>query len=112
MTSHAAVVARGMGKPCIAGCESIRLDMKKKEVYLANGNILKEGDVISIDGGTGSVIVGEVKLVEPQLAGEFKEILKWADQTKKIEVRANADTPEDAKKAREFGAKGIGLCHY
>lgn len=110
MTSHAAVVARGMGKPCIAGCESIRLDMKKKEVYLANGNILKEGDVISIDGGTGSVIVGEVKLVEPQLAGEFKEILKWADQTKKIEVRANADTPEDAKKAREFGAKGIGLC--
>ncbi|MGD9676829.1 MAG: pyruvate, phosphate dikinase [Vulcanibacillus sp.] len=110
MTSHAAVVARGMGKPCITGCESLKLDLKKKEITLDKGLTLREYDIVSIDGSTGNVVLGEVELIEPQLSVEFKELLEWADQIKKIDVRANADNPEDARKSRELGASGIGLC--
>lgn len=110
MTSHAAVVARGMGKPCITGCESIKIDAAAGEVIFANGLVLKKGEIISLDGGTGEVVQGEVKLIDPELSGEFLELLEWADQVKTMGVRANADNPADAKKARDFGAKGIGLC--
>ncbi len=109
MTSHAAVVARGMGKPCVAGCESIAIDLQKKE-FSAGDIIIKEGDMISIDGSTGRVIMGDVPLVEPQFSDEFKKILSWADEKRRLKVRTNADTPEDAQKAFEFGAEGIGLC--
>ncbi|OEF99735.1 pyruvate, phosphate dikinase [Vulcanibacillus modesticaldus] len=110
MTSHAAVVARGMGKACITGCESLKIDLKKEEIWINGEFTLKAGDVISIDGSTGKVMLGEVLLIDPELSDEFKELLTWADQIKKIEVRANADNPDDAKRSREFGAKGIGLC--
>jgi pyruvate,orthophosphate dikinase len=109
MTSHAAVVARGMGKPCVAGCEGLSLDLDAKSVRIGEAQ-LAEGDVITIDGGTGRVIVGEVKLVPPQINEDFQTILQWADELRRLKVRANADTPEDASKAREFGAEGIGLC--
>jgi len=110
MTSHAAVVARGMGKPCITGCEALKIDLKRKEIQLSGGQILKELDIISIDGSTGNVLLGEVLLIDPELSAEFLELLSWADQIKKLGVLANADNPEDAEKAREFGATGIGLC--
>ncbi|HVS85093.1 MAG TPA: pyruvate, phosphate dikinase [Gaiellaceae bacterium] len=106
MTSHAAVVARGMGKPCVAGCEG--LEINGKTIRLG-GHTLQEGDVITIDGGTGRVIVGEVPLVPPQINEDFETILEWADEVRRLKVRANADNPEDATKAREFGAQGIGL---
>jgi pyruvate,orthophosphate dikinase len=109
MTSHAAVVARGMGKPCVAGCEELTVDARAKTARLA-GHDLSEGDVITIDGGTGRVILGEVPLVPPQINEDFETILEWADAARRMRVRANADTPEDAAKAREFGAEGIGLC--
>jgi pyruvate,orthophosphate dikinase len=109
MTSHAAVVARGMGKPCVAGCEGLTVDLDKRTIAL-NGDRLSEGDVITIDGGTGRVIVGPVDLVPPQINEDFETILGWADELRRLKVRANADTPEDAAKAREFGAQGIGLC--
>jgi pyruvate, orthophosphate dikinase len=109
MTSHAAVVARGMGKPCVAGCEALSIDYAAHKVTIA-GHELAEGDVITIDGGTGSVIVGEVPLVPPAIDENFGTILGWADDLRRLGVRANADTPEDAAKAREFGAEGIGLC--
>jgi len=109
MTSHAAVVARGMGKPCVCGCESIKIDQEGKQ-FAANGLVVKEGDIITIDGATGNVMMGEVPMIEPTLSKEFETLLAWADDTKRLAVRANADTPEDAKKAREFGAQGIGLC--
>jgi pyruvate,orthophosphate dikinase len=109
MTSHAAVVARGMGKPCVAGCEALSLDAKAKTASL-NGHKLNEGDVITIDGGTGEVIIGEVPLIEPDINEDFETVLGWADELRRLKVRANADTPEDAVKAREFGAEGIGLC--
>jgi pyruvate, orthophosphate dikinase len=109
MTSHAAVVARGMGKPCVAGCEGLSIDTKKRTVTIA-GNELREGDTITIDGGTGEVIVGSVPLVPPAIDENFGTILGWADDFRRLRVRANADTPEDAAKAREFGAEGIGLC--
>jgi pyruvate,orthophosphate dikinase len=109
MTSHAAVVARGMGKPCICGCEALRINYEQKELCV-DGLIYKEGAVLSIDGATGQVILGEVPMKEPELSQEFLTFLGWADELKRLEVRANADTPEDAQKAREFGAKGIGLC--
>ncbi|UMZ73096.1 pyruvate, phosphate dikinase [Natranaerofaba carboxydovora] len=109
MTSHAAVVARGMGKPCVSGCDAVSIDINK-EVVQVDDTILKKGDLISIDGATGNVIKGEVELIDPKLGGEFKEILDWANDMKGLAVWANADTPEDAKKAREFGAEGIGLC--
>jgi len=109
MTSHAAVVARGMGKPCVAGCEGLSIDTKKRTVTIA-GNELREGETITIDGGTGAVIVGSVPLVAPAIDENFGTILGWADDFRRLRVRANADTPEDAAKAREFGAEGIGLC--
>jgi pyruvate,orthophosphate dikinase len=109
MTSHAAVVARGMGKPCVAGCEDLSIDATNRTVRIGEHG-LAEGDVITIDGGTGAVIVGAVELVPPQINEDFETILAWADDHRSLEVRANADTPEDAARAREFGAEGIGLC--
>jgi pyruvate, orthophosphate dikinase len=109
MTSHAAVVARGMGKPCIAGCEALSLDLKAR-VARVGDHELHEGDPLTIDGGTGRVIVGPVQLVPPQINEDFQTVLGWADEIRRLKVRANADTPEDAKRAREFGAEGIGLC--
>jgi pyruvate,orthophosphate dikinase len=109
MTSHAAVVARGMGKPCVSGCEALSIDLAARRIRLGE-HALAEGDVITIDGGTGEVIVGEVPLVPPQIDENFETLLGWADGIRRLRVRANADTPEDAAKAREFGAEGIGLC--
>jgi pyruvate,orthophosphate dikinase len=109
MTSHAAVVARGMGKPCVCGCEAIRIDADAK-LFSVNGVIVKEGEIITLDGATGRVMLGEVAMIEPTLSDEFETLLSWANDVKKLAVRANADTPEDAVKAREFGAEGIGLC--
>jgi len=109
MTSHAAVVARGMGKPCVAGCEGLTIDLDRHAISL-NGRELSEGDTITIDGGSGEVIVGEVALVPPQINEDFETVLTWADDLRRLKVRANADTPDDAAKAREFGAQGIGLC--
>jgi pyruvate, orthophosphate dikinase len=109
MTSHAAVVARGMGKPCVAGCEGLTIDLEARTLAIG-GHQLAEGDMLTIDGGTGQVIVGEVPLVPPQINEDFETILGWADDLRRLKVRANADTPADAAKAREFGAEGIGLC--
>jgi pyruvate,orthophosphate dikinase len=109
MTSHAAVVARGMGKPCVAGCEALSVDANARQASL-DGKKLGEGEVITIDGGTGEVIVGEVALIAPEINEDFETVLAWADDVRRLKVRANADTPEDAAKAREFGAQGIGLC--
>ncbi len=109
LTSHAAVVARGMGTPCVTGCEALHVDVAAKIARLP-GHELHEGDTITINGGTGEVIVGAVPLVPPQINDDFSAILEWADGVRRLKVRANADTPEDATKAREFGAEGIGLC--
>jgi pyruvate,orthophosphate dikinase len=109
MTSHAAVVARGMGKPCVAGCEDLFIDPAAGTVRIGEHE-LRAGDVITVDGGTGRVIVGEVPLVPPAIDENFGTILEWADDLRRLRVRANADTPGDAAKAREFGAEGIGLC--
>jgi pyruvate, orthophosphate dikinase len=109
MTSHAAVVARGMGKPCVAGCEGLTIDADARTVRIG-GHELREGDMITIDGASGSVIVGEVALVPPQINEDFETILGWADDVRRLKVRANADNAEDSAKAREFGAQGIGLC--
>ncbi|MEW6546114.1 MAG: pyruvate, phosphate dikinase [Bacillota bacterium] len=109
MTCHAAIVARHMGKPCVVGCEAIRIDLEKREFWVGD-KLLREGDVISIDGATGRVFAGEVPLVDPELSPEFLELLAWADEVRQLGVRANADTPQDARRAREFGAAGIGLC--
>ena len=109
MTSHAAVVARGMGKPCVAACDGLTIDVAARTLTIG-AHALAEGDLITIDGGTGRVYVGEVKLVPPAIDENFGTILEWADGLRRLLVRANADTPEDAAKAREFGAEGIGLC--
>ncbi len=109
MTSHAAVVARGMGKPCVAGCEALHVDLDARLVRIA-GHEVREGETITIDGGTGDVILGPVELVAPDINEDFQTVLGWADELRRLRVRANADTPEDARKAREFGAQGIGLC--
>ena len=109
MTSHAAVVARGMGKPCVCGCEELKIDYVKEQALIGD-LVIKKGDILSIDGSTGRVILGEVPLVEPDLSPSFQRLLTWADEIKVLGVRANADNPEDAQKARELGAKGIGLC--
>jgi pyruvate,orthophosphate dikinase len=109
MTSHAAVVARGMGTPCVAGCEALSIDLDARTIGLGS-QTLSEGDVLTIDGGTGAVIVGVVPLVPPQVNDDLETILGWGDEHRRLGVRANADTPEDAVKAREFGAQGIGLC--
>jgi pyruvate, orthophosphate dikinase len=109
MTSHAAVVARGMGKPCVAGCEELSIDIDARTITVG-AQTLSEGDLLTIDGGTGAVIVGEVPLVAPEVNDDLETILGWGDGHRTLKVRANADTPEDAAKAREFGAQGIGLC--
>jgi pyruvate, orthophosphate dikinase len=109
MTSHAAVVARGMGKPCVCGVESLHIDPSAKR-FTVNGTTISEGDEISVDGGRGLVIRGAVKLIPPQINEDFRTITGWADEIRRLGVRANADTPEDAARAREFGAEGIGLC--
>jgi pyruvate, orthophosphate dikinase len=109
MTSHAAVVARGMGKPCVAGCDSLAIDLDARTIRIGELE-LREGDPLTIDGGTGRVIVGAVPLVPPAIDENFGTILGWADDFRRLRVRANADTPTDAAKAREFGAEGIGLC--
>lgn len=108
-TSHAAVVARGMGKPAVVGAQEVQIDPENKE-FRVGGTIISEGDMITIDGTTGRIIEGRVPLIEPEIKGEFLELLEYADEFKKLGVRANADTPEDAEKALEFGAEGIGLC--
>jgi pyruvate, orthophosphate dikinase len=109
MTSHAAVVARGMGKPCVAGCEGLSIDADTRTIRIGSHE-LQEGDTITIDGASGSVIVGEVTLVPPQINEDFETVLAWADDVRRLKVRANADNAEDSAKAREFGAQGIGLC--
>ncbi len=110
MTSHAAVVARGMGKCCVAGCGDIKVDYSS-ESFVANGGVVvKKGDIITLDGSTGEVMLGEVPTVQPQLTGDFGTLMGWVDTFRKLKVRTNADTPHDSKVAREFGAEGIGLC--
>ena len=109
MTSHAAVVARGMGKCCVSGCSELEVDYKKRIFKIRNITI-KQGDFISLDGSTGEVMLGKVPTVDPQLSGNFGTIMKWADESRKLGVRTNADTPHDAEVARGFGAEGIGLC--
>ncbi len=108
MTSHAAVVARGMGKPCVSGCEALHIDYEHSE-FKVGDLVVKQGDIISIDGSLGNVILGNVPMIDPGLSPEFQELLKLADQIRTLGVRANADTPEDAAKSRGFGAAGIGL---
>ncbi|HEY0303686.1 MAG TPA: pyruvate, phosphate dikinase [Longimicrobiales bacterium] len=109
MTSHAAVVARGMGKCCVVGAHELRVDLQRGEIY-SGGKTLREGDWITVDGTTGRVLIGQVPTVEPELGAEFYQLMSWADRMRRMKVRANADTPFDAKNAREFGAEGIGLC--
>jgi len=109
MTSHAAVVARGMGRPCVSGSGEINIDYESKE-FKAGNLTIKEGDVITIDGGTGRVIQGSVPTVKPDISGYFSTIMKWADEFRKLKIRTNAETPQDTKMARKFGAEGIGLC--
>jgi pyruvate,orthophosphate dikinase len=109
MTSHAAVVARGMGRPCVSGAGEIRVDSAAK-VMMVRGQKVAEGDIITIDGGTGEVMIGEVPTIQPQLSGDFATLMGWADKVRKLKVRTNAETPLDARTAREFGAEGIGLC--
>jgi pyruvate,orthophosphate dikinase len=109
MTSHAAVVARGMGKPCVSGAGSLRVDYAARTMTVG-GKSYKQGEFITVDGSTGQVLAGKVDMVEPQLSGEFSTLIGWADKVRKLGVRANADTPADAKAAVRFGAEGIGLC--
>ncbi|MBX9459390.1 MAG: pyruvate, phosphate dikinase [Rhizobium sp.] len=109
MTSHAAVVARGMGLPCVCGAGSLRVDMRNREL-VARGEKFSEGDVISIDGSSGHVLKGAQPMLQPELSGDFERIMGWADQIRRMRVRTNAETPSDARAARDFGAEGIGLC--
>ncbi|MHC1760823.1 MAG: pyruvate, phosphate dikinase [Negativicutes bacterium] len=108
MTSHAAVVARGMGKPCVCGCDALRIDYENQAATVA-GHVIKAGDMLSLDGTTGRVILGSVPVVDAVFSKEYDQVLKWADSLSRMKVRANADTPEDAERARAFGAQGIGL---
>ncbi|PTM51081.1 pyruvate, phosphate dikinase [Phreatobacter oligotrophus] len=109
MTSHAAVVARGMGKPCVSGAGSLRVDYATQTMAVA-GKVLKKGEVVTIDGSTGQVLLGEVAMLQPELSGEFATLMGWADQVRRLKVRTNAETPADARVAVTFGAEGIGLC--
>ncbi len=109
MTSHAAVVARGMGKPCVSGVGSVRIDYAKQQL-VAGGQTLKKGDMLTIDGATGQVFAGVIAMVKPELSGDFATLMEWADGVRRMKVRANAETPLDARMARSFGAEGIGLC--
>ena len=110
MTSHAAVVARGMGTCCVSGCGDIIVDEENKTLKLKDGTTFKAGDYISLDGSTGNVYGEQIKTVEPEISGNFETIMEWADATRKLKIRTNADTPRDALQARKFGAEGIGLC--
>ena len=110
MTSHAAVVARGMGTCCVSGCGSIIVDEETKTLTAPDGTVYKEGDYISLDGATGNVYGEKIKTVEPDISGDFETIMNWADEVRKLQIRTNADTPRDALQARKFGAEGIGLC--
>lgn len=109
MTSHAAVVARGMGTPCVCGAGAIKIDYANKTM-ISGGVTLKEGDVITLDGSTGEVMLGEVATLKPDLSGDFSQLMEWADEVRRLKVRTNAETPDDAETARGFGAEGIGLC--
>ncbi|TIX89886.1 pyruvate, phosphate dikinase [Rhizobium sp. P44RR-XXIV] len=109
MTSHAAVVARGMGIPCVVGAGTMRIDMRNEKL-IGIGVTLKKGDIVTIDGSTGQVLKGEVPMIQPELSGDFGLIMAWADRSRRMTVRTNADTPADARAARSFGAEGIGLC--
>ncbi|NOT39913.1 MAG: pyruvate, phosphate dikinase [Alphaproteobacteria bacterium] len=109
MTSHAAVVARGMGRPCVSGAGGLRIDYAK-QLFTATGQTVKKGEVVTIDGSTGQVMKGRVAMIQPELSGDFATLMGWADAVRRMKVRANAETPADAKHAREFGAEGIGLC--
>ena len=110
MTSHAAVVGRGMGKCCVVGCGAIDIHEREKYFTINDEIVVREGDYLTLNGTTGEVMIGQVPLVTPMLKGDFKTIMKWADEARKLGVRANADTPNDARVAYEFGAEGIGLC--
>ncbi|MGE0774892.1 MAG: putative PEP-binding protein, partial [Sphingomonadaceae bacterium] len=109
MTSHAAVVARGMGRPCVSGVGSLAIDAKAR-LFRVGGREVKEGDIVTIDGSTGEVMIGRVATVEPELAGDFGILMEWADQVRRLKVRTNAETPNDCRVARGFGAEGVGLC--
>ncbi len=109
MTSHAAVVARGMGRPCVSGSSEIEIDYENK-LFKTNKRVIKEGEIITIDGSTGRIIIGEVKTVKPEISGDFSKIMSWSDDFRKLKIRTNSETPLDSKTAREFGAEGIGLC--
>ena len=109
MTSHAAVVARGMGRPCVSGSSEIDINYEKK-LFKTNNTEIKEGDVITIDGSTGRIILGKVATVKPEISGDFSMLMSWADKIRKLKVRTNSETPQDTKTARDFGAEGIGLC--
>ena len=109
MTSHAAVVARGMGRPCVSGAGEMQIDVKAGE-FRVRGRTFKAGEIITIDGSKGEVLAGTVKMIEPELTGDFAALMQWADKARRLKVRANAETPLDARTARQFGAEGIGLC--
>ena len=109
MTSHAAVVARGMGRPCVSGSSEIDINYEKK-IFKTSSHEIKEGDVITIDGSTGRIILGSVPTVKPEISGDFSKLMNWADKIRKLKVRTNSETPLDTKTARDFGAEGIGLC--
>ena len=110
MTSHAAVVARGMGKCCVAGCGDIKVDYANQQFTARNGQVVKKGDVITLDGSSGEVMMGQVPTVQPELTGDFGQLMGWVDGIRRLRVRTNADTPNDSQVARDFGAEGIGLC--
>ena len=109
MTSHAAVVARGMGRPCVSGSAEINIDYESKE-FKVGDLVIKEGETITIDGGSGIVMQGKVPTVKPDISGYFSTIMKWSDDFRKLKIRTNSETPQDTKVARSFGAEGIGLC--
>ncbi|MCM1444099.1 MAG: pyruvate, phosphate dikinase [Candidatus Amulumruptor caecigallinarius] len=110
MTSHAAVVARGMGRCCICGCGELKIDEERKILTASDGTIYKEGDYLSLDGTTGYVYGEKIKTIEPEISGDFETFMSWADETRRLKIRTNADTPKDAEQSRKFGAEGIGLC--
>ena len=109
MTSHAAVVARGMGRPCVSGSSEIEIDYQKKLFKVKHTEIF-EGDIITIDGSTGRIILGEVDTIKPEITGDFLKVMNWSDKYRKLKIRTNSETPDDTKTARDFGAEGIGLC--
>ena len=109
MTSHAAVVARGMGRPCVSGSSEININYEEKNFKISN-LIVKEGDIITIDGSTGRIILGQISTVKPEISGDFSKLMSWADKFRKLKIRTNSETPLDTKTARDFGAEGIGLC--